>query len=106
MEKTYLDRIKEAEEKAGDILRTAINRTEQMLYDAEKENAEYEKKQIEGIDKQYKALLEKAESDAVKLVEEADVEYALQSDVLKSAAIPNINDAVKLVVEKVTNGSC
>lgn len=105
MEKTYLDKIKEAEEKAGDILRAAINKSEQMLYAAEKENLEYERKGNEKTDDQCKKILLKAEQDAARFVQKADIEYAAQCEDLKSKALSNIEKAVRLVMEKVTDGN-
>ncbi len=105
MEKTYLDKIKEAEDKASDILRAAINKSEQMLHDAEKSNAEYEKKGIDSIENNYKSLLKKAENEASKLVQKADAEYALKCEELKSLAAPYVNEAVEFVMEKVTDGN-
>jgi vacuolar-type H+-ATPase subunit H len=100
MEKTYLDKIKEAEEKAGDLLRAAINKSEQIIYDAEKDNLEYERKGTEKIDDQCKKILVIAEQDAARLVQKADIEYAAQCEDLKSTALSNIEKAVRLVMKR------
>ncbi|HNZ41449.1 MAG TPA: hypothetical protein PKJ65_06140 [Clostridia bacterium] len=105
MEKTYLDKIKEAEEKAAGIFRDAVNKSELMLGDAEKEHSEYERKSIEKIDEQCKNMLLKAEQEAADLVQKADREYAKMSEDLKTEALSNVKEAVDFVLEKVTNGS-
>ena len=102
MEKTYLDKIKQAEEQANDIQRAALHKAEQMLSDAEKENQEYEKQGIEDIENQYRDTILRAEEQAKTLIAKLDEDYAEQCEKLRSFAQPYIQEAVKFIEEKVT----